>query len=139
MFRQQPGQCFCKQAARFCKCTFSSSSKYCVDFGFDTTNLVNILLTSRLPAWRERTPREQVPRPFRTRLAPSGAVGGGARGDPRPVRGPRLRALAKLWRARSRLYRSQLLQVNMRLKALAEIYTMHSFAQLCNLNFLSNF
>ena len=25
----------------------------------------------------------------------------------------------------------------MRLKALAEIYTMHSFAQLCNLNFLS--
>ena len=27
----------------------------------------------------------------------------------------------------------------MRLKALAEIYTMHSFAQLCNLNFLSNF
>ena len=37
---------------------------------------------------------------------------------------------AKLWRARSRLYRSQILQVNMRLKALAEIYAMHSFAQL---------
>ena len=36
----------------------------------------------------------------------------------------------KLDRARSRLYRSQVLQVNMRLKALAEIYTMHSFAQL---------
>ena len=38
----------------------------------------------------------------------------------------------KLDRARSRLYRSQILQVlvNMRLKALAEIYTMHSFAQL---------
>ena len=31
-------------------------------------------------------------------------------------------------RARSRLYRSQILQVNMRWKALAEIYTMHSFA-----------
>ena len=30
-------------------------------------------------------------------------------------------------------------KVNMRLKALAEIYTMHSFAQLCNLNFLSKF
>ena len=30
-------------------------------------------------------------------------------------------------RARSRLCRSQILQVNMRLKALAEIYTMHSF------------
>ena len=27
----------------------------------------------------------------------------------------------------------------MRLKALAEIYTMHPFAQLYNLNFLSNF
>ena len=41
----------------------------------------------------------------------------------------------KLDRARARLYRSQFLQENMRLKALAEIYTMHSFAQLCNLNF----
>ena len=43
----------------------------------------------------------------------------------------------KLDRARSRLYRSLILQVNMRLKALAEIYTMHFFAQLCNLIFLS--
>ena len=43
--------------------------------------------------------------------------------------------LGKLDRARSRLYRSQILQQNMRLKALAEIYTMHSFAQLCNLIF----
>ena len=33
-----------------------------------------------------------------------------------------------LWKARSRLYRSQFLQVNPRWKALAEIYTMHSFA-----------
>ena len=39
--------------------------------------------------------------------------------------------------ARSRLYRSEILQVNMRLKALVEIYTMQSFAQLCNLNFAS--
>ena len=45
----------------------------------------------------------------------------------------------KLDRARSRLYRGQILQENMRLKALAEIYTMHSFAQLCNLIFLSKF
>ena len=45
----------------------------------------------------------------------------------------------KLYRARSRRYRSQNLQENMRWKALAEIYTMHSFAQLCNLNVLSNF
>ena len=36
----------------------------------------------------------------------------------------------KLYRARSRLYRSKILQENMRLKALAEIYTMHSFASL---------
>ena len=41
----------------------------------------------------------------------------------------------KLDRARSRLYRGQILQENMRLKALAEIYTMHSFAQLGNLIF----
>ena len=32
-------------------------------------------------------------------------------------------------RARSRLYQNQILQVNIRLKALAEIYTMHSFAR----------
>ena len=44
---------------------------------------------------------------------------------------------AKLYRARSRLCRNEILQENRRLKALAEIYTMHSFAQLCNLNFLS--
>ena len=38
-----------------------------------------------------------------------------------------------------RLCRSQIVQINMRLKALAEIYTMRSFAQLCNRNFLSKF
>ena len=37
---------------------------------------------------------------------------------------PRARTF-ELFRARSRLYRSQILQVNMRLKALAEIYKMH--------------
>ena len=36
----------------------------------------------------------------------------------------------KFCRARSRLYRSQIWQVNMRLKVVAEIYTMHSFALL---------
>ena len=40
------------------------------------------------------------------------------------------RTQLELYKARSRLYRSQILQVNVRLKALAEIYTMHSFAQL---------
>ena len=36
----------------------------------------------------------------------------------------------KLYRARSRLYRNKMFQVNTRWKALAEIYTMHSFALL---------
>ena len=53
-----------------------------------------------------------------------GSPGGRARARDAGPRG------AKLWRARSRLYRSQILQVNIRLKALAEIYTMHSFALL---------
>ena len=38
----------------------------------------------------------------------------------------------KLYKARSRLYRSQILQENTRWKALAEIYTMHSFAPFWN-------
>ena len=42
---------------------------------------------------------------------------------------------AKLRGARSRLYRRRFLQVNTRWKALAEIYTMHSFAPFSNLNF----
>ena len=41
-----------------------------------------------------------------------------------------LAAIRKLDRAHSRLYRSQNLYENMRWKALAKIYTMHSFAQL---------
>ena len=40
------------------------------------------------------------------------------------------RRAGKLVRARSRLYRSEILQEYMRLKALAEIYIMDSFAQL---------
>ena len=39
------------------------------------------------------------------------------------------RRSAKLWRARSRRYRSQMLQVNMRLKALAEIFQTHIYLQ----------
>ena len=35
--------------------------------------------------------------------------------------------------------RGQILQENMRLKALAEIYTMHSFAELCNIKFCQSF
>ena len=41
----------------------------------------------------------------------------------------------ELQTARYRLYRSQILQQNMRWKALAEIYTMHSFAPVSNLKF----
>ena len=44
--------------------------------------------------------------------------------------------ISKFYRDRSWLYQSEILQENMRLKALAEIYIMHSFAKLCNLNFL---
>ena len=40
----------------------------------------------------------------------------------------------KLRGAHSRLYRRRFLQVNTRWKALAEIYTMHSFAPFSNLN-----
>ena len=40
----------------------------------------------------------------------------------------------KLNRARFQLYRSQILQENMRWEALAEIYTKHSVLQLSNLN-----
>ena len=39
----------------------------------------------------------------------------------------------KLYRARSRLYRNQILQENMRWKALPKIYIMHSFAPFFNL------
>ena len=41
--------------------------------------------------------------------------------------------LPELFRARSRLYRSQILQVNTRWKALVEIYTMQSSAPFFNL------
>ena len=53
---------------------------------------------------------------------------GRARRPTRPSSG-----CGKLYRVRSRLYRSKILQENMRSKALAEIYTMRSFAQLKNL------
>ena len=53
------------------------------------------------------------------------------------------RRAGKVYKARSRLagwlvnrlYRSQILQVNVCLKALVEIYTMHSLAPFSNLNF----
>ena len=46
------------------------------------------------------------------------------------LRGICTRRAGKLYKARSRLYRSQILQVNTHVKALAEIYIIHSFAPL---------
>ena len=63
----------------------------------------------------------------------SGEATGGGWADVRLAQDDVLRQDArsgKLDRARSRLYQSQILQENMRWKALAEIYTMHPFAQL---------
>ena len=66
-----------------------------------------------------------------------------SRRSPRTCRSPRTwrictRRAGKLNKARSRLYRSHILQLSMRWKALAEIYTMHSFAQSQSSNFCSN-
>ena len=58
------------------------------------------------------------------------ACGAGAAGSPAVSAESHCEGSGKFDRARSRLYRSQILQENMRLKALAEIYTMHFFAQL---------
>ena len=79
------------------------------------------LFTSRRPAQAAASPAKAAPKPARRRrvtrlrFAESGRQASES---------------SELDRARPRLYRSQILQVNMRLKALAEIYTMHSFALL---------
>ena len=57
--------------------------------------------------------------------------------SPRPRLGESAAPLDRAKGGCSRLYRRQILQENMRLKALAEISKMQSFAQLYNLNFLS--
>ena len=64
------------------------------------------------------------------------AAGAGAAGAAAPLRSEvnsELNFPPKLPGARSRLYRRRFLQVNTRWKALAEIYTMHSFAPFSNL------
>ena len=55
------------------------------------------------------------------------------RREPRSEVNSELNFPPKLPGARSRLYRRRFLQVNTRWKALAEIYTMHSFAPFFNL------
>ena len=68
--------------------------------------------------------------------APGGHDAGGVGGPPlRSEVSIELEFPPKLRGARSRLYRRRFLQVNTRWKALAEIYTMHSFAPFSNLNF----
>ena len=68
---------------------------------------------------------------------------------PRRVRAHPAPRRERPWAARSRranftglvlgcIEAKLILQENMHWKALGEIYTMHSFAQLCNINFLSN-
>ena len=42
--------------------------------------------------------------------------------------------MSKIWRARSRLYRRQVLQENIRWKALDEIYKIHMFLHRSDLN-----
>ena len=57
---------------------------------------------------------------------------------PRPSPQPATDAgCGKLYRARSRLYRNENLQENMRLKALTEIYTVHSFCTALKSQFFS--
>ena len=76
---------------------------------------------------RTRGGRSQPPR--RIDKQPAGAS---SRVRMQPTWGICTRRAGKLYKARSRLYRSQILQVNTLWKALAEIYTMHSFAPLWN-------
>ena len=71
---------------------------------------------------------------------------GERQGEGRPGQGQGLRSEVnselnfppKLRGARSRLYRRRFLQVNTRWKALAEIYTMHSFAPFSNMKCFVN-
>ena len=85
-----------------------------------------------------------MPRSGRLRAAGGQNLARAGRDDPATVCGararrgrrPRAARSGKLDRARSRLYRSQNLQVNMRLKALAEIYIKHYFELLLNHMFL---
>ena len=116
---------------------------HCVDLGESfrkNSYLQNLALI------QPRTSSPKLPRHRRWPRDSGPNASGGIHGPiwiRRPLRRPPKQrscsAYGKLWRARSRLYRSQLLQLNMRSKALAEVYTMHSFAQFCTLKCLTNF
>ena len=83
-----------------------------VFLGFSVLKIFSLWLEHRTEAMSSASPVDEA--------LSSGAV----------YAGTREARSGKLERARSRLYRGQILQENMCLKALAEIYTMHSFAQL---------
>ena len=98
---------------------------HCVDLGesFPTSiylqNLASIQPRTS-PVKFARSPRTDPPGMVEARLMGTAAT--------RRTWGICTRRAGKLYRARSRLYRRRFLQVNTRWKALAEIYTMHSFA-----------
>ena len=73
---------------------------------------------------RSTSPRAGVLRSARLRVVTNGR---------NRMAAARKRGVGQTWQGSfERLYRSQILQKNMRLKALAEIYTMHSFAPFWN-------
>ena len=81
---------------------------------------------SSAPWWRFKISTTPARGPYvRSRKSPRSRVNSPVWS---PTWGICTRRAGKLYRARSRLYRRRFLQVNMRWKALAEIYTMHSFA-----------
>ena len=87
--------------------------------------LIEVAATLHLLAddQREVDPIDRKPPPWIKAAARSGS---------REERRRERERSGKLDRACSRLYRSQILQENMHWKALAEIYTMHSFAPCWN-------
>ena len=106
-----------------------------------TSNILPKICEKLTTTLREHFDREEANRRRANRRRSSSTRGSGSRsvrravdstrGGGSPAReGSGVGGFSKLRKVRSRLYRSQFLQVNMRLKALAEIYTMHSFAQL---------
>ena len=134
------------QRSALCRSRRELSNAYLLaNFGFDTAEnepskvCRPSMSTTASPAPRSRGCRAATGPSRPASWAGSGRSRGAA---PRSSEGrllPESEGSGKLDRARSRLYRGQILQESMRWKALAEIYTMHSFAQLCNLIFCQKF
>ena len=103
---------------------------HCVDLG---ESFQTHIFLQNLASIQPRTSPVKFARPYsRSPLTPSGQVheeGGRLVLIPSRDRGVAA-GCGKLYRARSRLYRNEILQENIRLKALAEIYTMHSIFEI---------